>query len=48
MEIAEEDDIILLLGKGHETVQKFKDYEISFDEREIVKSINLTINNQQL
>ena len=36
---AEEDDIVLLLGKGHETVQKFKDYEISFDEREVVKAI---------
>ncbi len=39
MSLAEENDIILLLGKGHETVQKFKDYEIEFDEREVVKSL---------
>jgi len=37
--IAEENDIVLLLGKGHETVQKFKDYEIYFDEREVVKAL---------
>ncbi len=39
MELAKEDDIVLLLGKGHEMVQKFKDYEIEFDEREVVKSL---------
>ena len=39
MNLAEEQDIILLLGKGHEMVQKFKDYEIEFDEREVVKSL---------
>ena len=39
MELAEENDIVLLLGKGHEMVQKFKDYEIEFDEREVVKSL---------
>ena len=39
MSLAREKDIILLLGKGHETVQKFKDYEIEFDEREVVKSL---------
>ena len=38
-EIAEENDIILLLGKGHETVQKFGDYEVHFDEREVVKAL---------
>ncbi len=39
MDMAEENDIILLLGKGHETVQKFKDYNIEFDERKIVREI---------
>lgn len=39
MELAQPGDIVLLLGKGHEMVQKFKDYEIEFDEREVVKSL---------
>ncbi len=39
MELAKANDIVLLLGKGHEMVQKFKDYEIEFDEREVVKSL---------
>lgn len=39
MSLAQKDDIVLLLGKGHEMVQKFKDYEIEFDEREVVKSL---------
>jgi UDP-N-acetylmuramoyl-L-alanyl-D-glutamate--2,6-diaminopimelate ligase len=39
MQIAKENDIVLLLGKGHELTQKFKDYSIHFDEREVVKSL---------
>lgn len=39
MELAQPDDIVLLLGKGHEMVQKFNGYEIEFDEREVVKSL---------
>ena len=39
MSIAQENDIILLLGKGHEIVQKFKDYNIEFDERKIVREL---------
>jgi UDP-N-acetylmuramoyl-L-alanyl-D-glutamate--2,6-diaminopimelate ligase len=39
MQMAKENDIILLLGKGHELTQKFKDYSIHFDEREVVKSL---------
>lgn len=39
MNMAREGDIVLLLGKGHETVQKFKDYNIEFDERKIVREI---------
>lgn len=39
MENAEEGDIIILAGKGHETYQMFKDKTIHFDEREVVKEI---------
>lgn len=39
MSFAGKDDIVLLLGKGHETVQKFKDYNIEFDERKIVREL---------
>lgn len=39
MSLAKKDDIVLLLGKGHETVQKFKDYNIEFDERKIVREL---------
>lgn len=34
---AQEGDVIILAGKGHETYQIFKDRTIHFDEREIVK-----------
>lgn len=39
MEIAEDEDIILLSGKGHETYQIFKDKTIHYDEREIVEEL---------
>jgi len=39
MKIAQEGDIIVLAGKGHETYQIFKDKTIHYDEREIVKEI---------
>lgn len=39
MEHAEEGDIIVLAGKGHETYQIFKDKTIHYDEREVVKEI---------
>ena len=39
MSIAKKDDIVLLLGKGHETVQKFDGYTVDFDEREIVREL---------
>lgn len=39
LDMAKKDDIVLLLGKGHETVQKFKDYNIEFDERKIVREL---------
>ena len=39
MEHAQDGDIIVLSGKGHETYQIFKDNTIHYDEREIVKEI---------
>ncbi len=36
---AEQDDIIVLAGKGHETYQIFRDKTIHFDEREVVRDI---------
>ncbi|MEI6601940.1 MAG: UDP-N-acetylmuramoyl-L-alanyl-D-glutamate--2,6-diaminopimelate ligase [Clostridia bacterium] len=36
---AQQDDIIIFAGKGHETYQIFKDTTIHFDEREIVAEI---------
>lgn len=39
MDIAEKGDVVLLLGKGHETYQILNDGVIDFDEREIVAEI---------
>lgn len=39
MEIAEEDDIIILAGKGHETYQEIEHIKHDFDERIVVKEI---------
>lgn len=39
LENAEEGDIIVLAGKGHETYQQFKDKTIHFDEREVVDEL---------
>lgn len=39
MQIAKENDIIVLSGKGHETYQIFRDKTIHYDEREIVENI---------
>ncbi|NFO03243.1 UDP-N-acetylmuramoyl-L-alanyl-D-glutamate--2,6-diaminopimelate ligase [Clostridium botulinum] len=39
MDIAKENDVIVIAGKGHETYQILKDKTIHFDEREIVKQI---------
>lgn len=39
LEIARENDIILLAGKGHETYQVLKDRTIPFDEKEIVQEL---------
>ena len=39
LKIAQENDIILLAGKGHETYQVLKDRTIPFDEKEIVQEL---------
>ena len=39
LEIADEGDIILLAGKGHETYQILNEGKIHFDEREVVKEL---------
>lgn len=39
LENAQDGDIIILAGKGHETYQQFKDKTIHFDEREVVNEI---------
>lgn len=39
LENAQEEDIIVLAGKGHETYQQFKDKTIHFDEREVVDEL---------
>ncbi len=39
MKHAQNGDIIVLAGKGHETYQIFKDRTIHYDEREVVKGI---------
>ncbi len=42
LRMAEELDIVLIAGKGHETVQIFKDRTIHHDDREIVQQILCT------
>jgi UDP-N-acetylmuramoyl-L-alanyl-D-glutamate--2,6-diaminopimelate ligase len=37
LEIAEEGDLILLAGKGHETHQEINERRVYFDERQIVR-----------
>lgn len=39
LENAQEGDIIILAGKGHETYQQFKDKTVHFDEREVVAEL---------
>lgn len=39
LENAQDGDIIILAGKGHETYQQFKDKTIHFDEREVVDEL---------
>ena len=38
VEIAEAGDTILIIGKGHETYQTFKDKTIDFDDREVART----------
>ncbi|MCR1933233.1 UDP-N-acetylmuramoyl-L-alanyl-D-glutamate--2,6-diaminopimelate ligase [Clostridium tepidum] len=39
MEMAKENDVIVVAGKGHEDYQILKDRTIHFDEREVIKEI---------
>ena len=39
MEIAQENDIIILAGKGHETYQEIEHVKHDFDERDVVREI---------
>ncbi|WP_238861144.1 UDP-N-acetylmuramoyl-L-alanyl-D-glutamate--2,6-diaminopimelate ligase [Clostridium sp. YIM B02569] len=45
IDIALDNDVIVIAGKGHETYQVLKDETIHFDEREIVKEILDNMNN---
>lgn len=45
IDIAQDNDVIVIAGKGHETYQVLKDETIHFDEREIVKEILDNMNN---
>lgn len=44
---AEEGDVILILGKGHETYQIVEGVEYPFDERIIIKEIIESLNNEE-
>jgi UDP-N-acetylmuramoyl-L-alanyl-D-glutamate--2,6-diaminopimelate ligase len=39
LHLAQEGDIILIAGKGHETVQEYADTIVPFDDREVVREI---------
>jgi UDP-N-acetylmuramoyl-L-alanyl-D-glutamate--2,6-diaminopimelate ligase len=43
--IAQEGDVIVIAGKGHETYQILKNETIHFDEREVVKEILDSVNS---
>ena len=39
IDMAKQNDVILIAGKGHETYQILKDKTIHFDEREVIVDI---------
>jgi UDP-N-acetylmuramoyl-L-alanyl-D-glutamate--2,6-diaminopimelate ligase len=47
LENAQNGDIIILAGKGHETYQQFKDKTIHFDEREIVDELLIELGRRK-
>ncbi|AZR73041.1 UDP-N-acetylmuramoyl-L-alanyl-D-glutamate--2,6-diaminopimelate ligase [Anoxybacter fermentans] len=40
---ARENDLVIIMGKGHETYQIFKDYTIPFDDREVAKEAIMSL-----
>lgn len=44
LENAQDEDVIILAGKGHETYQQFADKTIHFDEREVVAELLSELN----
>ncbi len=44
LETAQDEDVIILAGKGHETYQQFADKTIHFDEREVVAELLSELN----
>ena len=47
MEHAQQNDVIVLLGKGHETYQVLKNHTIHYDEREVVAQIAGELKNAE-
>ena len=45
LEEARPGDIVLLAGKGHETVQKIGDQALPFDDREVAREVLLEMRN---
>ncbi|MDX2343954.1 MAG: UDP-N-acetylmuramoyl-L-alanyl-D-glutamate--2,6-diaminopimelate ligase, partial [Acidimicrobiia bacterium] len=35
LSVAQDGDVVLILGKGHETGQEFADHTVDFDDRQV-------------
>jgi UDP-N-acetylmuramoyl-L-alanyl-D-glutamate--2,6-diaminopimelate ligase len=47
LEMAQENDVVLIAGKGHENYQEFKDYRIPFSDQDLVKEWLLKKNERK-